>query len=172
MVGDVELPASTFYAFAHAEVTPDGDRVLLVATTDAMLTIASVLTLLDPATLALEVLAEVEYGDVEATAWSADGSFLAYTLGSARASGDALHVDDLASRRRILDLDARSALASEVGATLGGVVDAFEWFPAFRDLAWASDDAVEFVTNDPAAGAEEGELRWRFDLESGDLSVE
>jgi hypothetical protein len=93
MVGDVELPASTFYAFTHAEVTPDGDRVLLVATTDAMLTIASVLTLLDPATLALEVLAEVEYGDVEATAWSADGSFLAYTLGSARARARGIATD-------------------------------------------------------------------------------
>jgi hypothetical protein len=171
-VGDVELPPSTFYAFGHAEVIPGGARVLLVATTYAMLTTASVLTLLDPATLALEVVAEVAYGDVDTTAWSADGRFLAYTLGSARASGDGLHVDDLASLRRILELDARSALASDAGAALGAVVDGSEWLPAFRELAWGSDGALVFVTNDPAAGAEEGGLRWRFEPGSGELRVE
>jgi hypothetical protein len=171
-VGEVELPASTFYAFGHAEVTTDGTRVLLVATTYAMLTTASVLTLLDPASLALEVVADVAYGDVESTAWSADGRLLAFALGSARASGDGLNVDDLASRRRILELDARSALASDAGAALGAVVDGFEWFPAFRDVAWADDGALVFVTNDPAAGPEEGELRWRFDPGSGELRVE
>jgi len=170
-IGDVELPASTFYAFGFAEMAPDG-RVLVVATTYAMLTTASVLTLLDPVTMALEVVAEVAYGDVETIAWSADGRFLAYTLGSPRAYGDGLHVDDLEERRRVLDLDARSVLASAAGAALGAVVDGFGWFPVFRDLAWGDHGALAFATHDPAAGAEEGELRWRFDVGSGELRVD
>lgn len=170
-IGDVELPASTFYAFGFAEMAPDG-RVLLVATTYAMLTTASVLTYLDPDTMALEVVAEPAYGDVEALAWSPDGRFVAYSLGSARAFGDGLHVDDLEERRRVLDLDARSVLASAAGAALGAVVDGFGWFPVFRDLAWDDDGALAFVTHDPAAGAEEGELRWWFDIGSGELRVD
>ena len=170
-IGDVEMPASTFYAFGFAEMAPDG-RVLVVATTYAMLTTASVLTYLDPDTLELEVVAEPAYGDVEALAWSPDGRFVAYSLGSARAFGDGLHVDDLEQRRRLLDLDARSALASAAGSALGAVVDGFGWFPAFRDLAWDDDGALVFATHDPAAGAEEGELRWRFDVGSGELRVD
>lgn len=170
-IGDVEMPASTFYAFGFAEMAPDG-RVLVVATTYAMLTTASVLTYLDPDTLELEVVAEPAYGDVEALTWSPDGRFMAYALGSARAFGDGLHVDDLEERRRVLELGAHSALASAAGAALDAVVDGFEWFPAFRDLAWGDDGTLAFATHDPAAGAEEGVLRWRFGVVSGELRVE
>ena len=133
-IGDVEMPVSTFYACGFAEMAPDG-RVLVVATTYAMLTTASVLTYLDPDTLELEVVAEPAYGDVEALIWSPDGRFVAYSLGSARAFGDGLHVDDLEERRRVLELDAHAALASAAGGALDAVVDGFGWFPAFRDLA-------------------------------------
>ena len=101
-----------------------------------------------------------------------DGRFVAYSLGSAHAFGDGLHVDDLEQRRRVLDLDAHAALASGVGTALGAVVDGFGWFPAFRELAWDDDGALAFATHDPAAGAEEGELRWRFDVGSGELRVD
>lgn len=171
-IGDVEMPASTFHTFGFAEMTPDGRRVLLVATTYAMLTTASVLTYLDPDTLDLEVVAEPAYGDVEALAWSPGGRFVAYSLGSARAFGDGLRVDDLEARRRVLELDAHAVLASAAGSALGAVVDAYGWFPAFRDLAWSDDGALAFTTHDPAVGAEEGELRWRFDVGSGELRVE
>lgn len=56
-IGDAVMPASTFYAFGFAEMAPDG-RVLVVATTYAMLTTTSVLTYMDPDTCELEVVAE------------------------------------------------------------------------------------------------------------------
>ncbi len=168
-IGDAELPPSTFHGFGFAGVAPDG-RVLLAATTYAMATTASVLTLLDPATRELEVVSDVAYGDVEEVAWSPDGRFVAFTLGTARASGDGLLVDDVVERRRELELNGQQALASDAG--LGTVVDAFEWFPGFRDLAWGSDGTLAFVTHDPAVGAEEGVLRWRYDPATGDLRVD
>ncbi len=122
-IGDAELDVSTFQTFGFADLAPDGERVLLVATSYAMLTTASVFTLLDLATGELAVVAEPAYGDVESLVWSPDGRYVAYALGSARAFGDGLHVDDLIDGRRLLELDAHAALATEVGASLGALVD-------------------------------------------------
>ena len=171
-IGDVELDVSTFQVFGFADLAPDGERVLLVATTYAMLTTASVFTLLDLATGELAVVAEPAYGDVESLAWSPDGRYVAYALGSARAFGDGLHVDDLTEGRRLLELDAHAALATEAGASLSAVVDGFGWFPGFRGLAWDEGGVLAFVSHDPAAGFEEGAVRWWFDLASGALWVD
>jgi len=146
--------------------------VLLVATTYAMLTTASVFTLLDLATGELAVVAEPAYGDVEALVWTPDGRYVAYTLGSARAFGDGLHVDDLLDGRRLLELDAHTALTTEAGASLGAVVDGFGWFPGFREPAWEEGGVLAFLSHDPSAGFEEGAVRWRFDVASGTLWVD
>ena len=112
------------------------------------------------------------YGDVEELAWSPDGRFVAYTLGSARAGGDGLHVDDLKERLRLLEFDAHAAPATDAGASLGAVVDGFGWFPGFRDLVWHDDGLLTFVSHDPSLGFEEGEVRWRFDRARGEPTVD
>lgn len=171
-IGGVELEVSTFQSFGFAEVAPGGRRALLVATTYAMLTTASVFTLLDPGTGDVAIVAEVAYGEVEAFAWSPDGRYVAYTLGSARANGDGLHVDDVKEGNRLLEFDAHAALATDAGASLTAVVDGFEWFPGFRDLVWHDDGVLTFVSHDPALGFEVGEVRWRFDLGDSVLTVD
>ena len=171
-IGDVELDVSTYHAFGFADLAPDGEQVLVVATTYAMLTTASVFTLLDLASGELAVVAEPAYGDVESLVWNPDGRYVAYTLGSARAFGDGLHVDDLIDGQRLLELDAHAALATEAGASLGAVVDGFGWFPGFREPTWEEGGELRFLSHDPAAGFEEGAVRWRFDLASGALWVD
>ena len=171
-IGGVELEVSTFQSFGFADVVPGGRRALLVATTYAMLTTASVFTVLDPRTGDVAIVADVAYGDVEELAWSPDGRFVAYTLGSARAGGDALHVDDLKERLRVLELDAHAALATDAGDSLEAVVDGFGWFPGFRGLAWHDDGSLTFVSHDPSLGFEEGEVRWRFDRARGEPTVD
>lgn len=171
MIGDVALEVSTFQAFGYADLTPDGRQLLVVATAYAMLTTASVFTVLDLDVGALDVVAKPAFGDVGELAWSPDGRYLAYTLGSARAYGDGLHVDDVHDGRRVLALDAHEALGGEVGASLGAVVDAYGWFPTFRDLAWSGDGVLAFASHDPALGEEEGVLRWAFDVTTQDLRL-
>jgi len=174
-IGDVEMEPETFHGFAVAGLAPDGRRLLVVATTYAMLTTASVLTVVDPATATLTAVADVAFGDVEALTWSPDGRYVAYALASARAFGDGLRIDDLETLRPVLELDARSALASEALADSGAAtasVDAFAWLPAFRDLTWDEDATLTFRSHDPALGPEAGVLVWRFEATSGALEVE
>ena len=171
-IGEVEMPPESFHGFAVAGLAPDGRRMLVVPTTYAMLTTVSVPTVVDPVAGTLAAVATPAFGDVETLVWSPDGSAVAYALGSARAFGDGLRVDDLEALRPLLELDARTALASDALAVHAVTVDAFEWLPAFRDLVWHDDGTLTFVSHDPALGAEAGDLRWRFDPVGEVLTIE
>ncbi len=172
MIGDVEMAPSTFYAFGAAAVSPDGTRVLLAATTYAMLTTASVVTLLDPVDLTLEVVAEPAYGDLEEVVWSPDARFVAYTLGSARASGDGLRIDDLLDMRPAFELTGPELLARGQTPDGAAVPSPYDWFPGFRDIRWLTPDSLAFVSFELALPAEVGAVRWSITVDGGDLRTD
>ena len=172
MIGDVEMAPSTFYAFGAASASPDGSRVLLAATTYAMLTTASVVTVLDPTDLTLEVVAEPAYGDLEEVVWSPDARYVAYTLGSARASGDGLRIDDLLDMRPEFELTGRALLARGQAPGADAVPSPYEWVPGFRDLLWVAPDRLAFTSFEVALPAEVGAVRWSITVDGADLRMD
>jgi hypothetical protein len=170
-IGEHVVPPSAFEGFGAAALAPTHDQVAITTTAYAMLTTVSVVGLLDPADRSLEIVGQV-YGDVDEIVWSPGGRWLAYTLGTARAAGDELRIDDAAVAEPLLALTAVEVL--EMAARQGLLVadDPQAWLPNFRDLAWSGDDRLLFTTSDPTVAAEEGAVRWSVAPEGADLRLE
>ncbi|MBA2668093.1 MAG: hypothetical protein H0U69_13775 [Trueperaceae bacterium] len=155
-IGDQEMPPVTFDRFGVARLAPDGARVAFTATAYAVLTTVSLLMLLDLTDGSLEVVRQPMFGGVGAMVWSPGGRYVALVLDGARASGDALRIDDTRERRRERSVSTADVLA----AASAGHIDARQWLPGFRDPRWVDEHRLLITTNDPACSDDSGSVRW------------
>lgn len=154
-IGPVEVGVEDFSRFGAAAASPAGERVAFTVTTYAMLTTLSLVHVLDVPEGRLRVLPEARLGDVQEPTWSPDGALLAYALGTARAGGEALHVDaaDGSGARVALPRQAmyEAWLASDL--PIADAVGPDAYAPWFRDLNWdAAGDRLYFTVDAPGAG--------------------
>ncbi len=123
----------------------------------AMLTTVSLIGLLDPVDLTIDVLAPPAAGDVERFVWSPDGRYVATVLGTARAEGDRLRIDDVSAGRRVGAWTGGDVLDAAARAGQGVVEDPSAWTPRFRDLTWSEGgERLAFATADPLHSDGEG----------------
>lgn len=167
-MGEVTLGPDAFDRFVAAVPTPGGEAALAIATAYAMLTSLSHFSLV-PVVGEPRRLGPVLMGDVEELAWSPDGAYLAFTVGTAQGAGVDLEVragrDGAVVRHVAPDdlLRAAGHAPDENGAT-----GAF--LPGFRDLAWSEKgDVLTFRTDLPAT---QSTGRWRLDVSDGSVTLE
>jgi hypothetical protein len=167
-IGEYVMPPEAFDGFGVASLAPDGRRVFLTTTTYAMATTLSVVSVLELGPERYGAMAEPAFGDVEEVVWSPAVQHVAYSLGTARASGDALRVDDVAAFVAVHELDG-AALIDASGGLLAAL-DHRDWLPEIRQLAWLSPDVLSFVTH--GATDADDPIRWRLAIETGDLRID
>ncbi len=160
-LGEQTLTPDRFDRFGAAGSSPSGDRVAFSAFAYAMLTTVSLIGLLDPVDLTIDVLAPPAVGDVERFVWSPDGRYVATVLGTARAEGDRLQIDDVRAGGRVGVwtgedvLDAAERWARTPSTTRPA------WTPRFRDVTWSDGgDRLTFATADPTGSDAAAAVRW------------
>lgn len=162
-IGETVLGPESFDRFGAAAVDRSGRRVAVTATAYALLTTASVVTLLDTRTGALDVVRPVAFGEVEGLVWSGGGRYVASALATARAEGDGLRVDDVAARARVVQLEGADVVEALAERPAG---DPRDYLPRFRDLEWTGAATLAFTVDDPAGGSP---LRLALDVGSDTL---
>lgn len=173
-IGDIEQPPERFDLFGRATVSPEGDKLFFTTTTYAMATTMSVFGVLLSDTGDLKMMDEAKHGGMEDDVWSPDGRYLVYTLGSARAQGDFLKIDDLERFEQIIYLsqdEIIEALKDEIPDYHSGSGNAGRMFlkPHFRNPEWKSENVLHFTTNKYDQGDET--VRWEFNASDGLLKL-
>jgi len=174
-LGDAaRLGPDTFFRFGVAIPTPDGCEVVLSARSYA---IATDVAFLVRARMDGDFVryGPVTFGVIEDPTWSPDEARLAFAVGTARASGDALEVRSHPSGRREAEVDAARLVDAwrEVGGTdsrpdLGDSDLSYAFLPAIRSLAWLDEGRrLSFVTDRPSGPP--GTVAWTLDLRDGTL---
>ncbi len=173
-IGDQEVPPEAFDRFGVADLGPDGERVLVSVSAYAMLTTVSVVGVLDPRTLRFEAVDDPAFGGVDEgeIAWAPGGGHIAYALGTARARGDLLRVDDVREFRVVRTLAGEALLDTPTADDLEPEAEPEQWLPGFRDLEWLDAGALAFTTHDPAEGSADGAIRWRFEVDRDEVLLE
>lgn len=145
------LEADDFDRFGAVSVDPDGHRVAFSVTSYAVLTTVSLVGMLDPASDEVHMVRDAKVGHVEDPTWSPSGRHLAYALGTARAAGEMLAIDDMEAGRTVAYLDGEHLLQAWRG--LRGEVTqpgGRPYLPHVRALVWRADGtALKFVTDRP-----------------------
>jgi len=169
-LGDAaELGPDTFFRFGVALATPDGCEAVLSAMSYAIATDVAfpVRARMDGTFLRY---GPVTFGVIEDPAWSPDGEHLAFAVGTARASGEALEVRSHPSGSRVAQIDA-AALADawrRAGGPTTGQDLATVFVPRIRSLAWLDEGRrLGFVTDRP--GGPPGTVAWTLDRRDGSL---
>lgn len=170
-IGEQEMSPAAFDRLGAAVLSPRGERVALTTSTYAILTTVSVVGILDLDDGTFEIVSEPAFGSVEEMVWSSGGEFIAYSLGTARAQGDRLRIDNVASLVPAVSLEGEDLL--EAATDEGQIVasDPRQWQPAFRNLSWSESGRLHFESND--VGSEDGgAMRWSISSEHGGLKIE
>ena len=168
MIGENERPPSTFDGFGAARLSPAQDRLAFSATTYAMLTTVSVVHLLDLEEQDLSVVRDPPFGSVRGFHWSPDGHYLAYALGTARADGDRLRIDDARRLEPAVELDGQKLIEAARRSGREVAAEARQWLPQVRQLEWSESGRLLFTTDEFDGG---GELRWSVDPATGSLAL-
>ncbi len=143
-----------------ASISPGGERLIFSVSDYAAATTTSIVVVADLETQELDLITDPVRGSVEAYAWKNDR--VAYTIGTARAGGDFLRIDDLTEMRVGFELSEEDLVVF-----LDSEVEEGQYMPAFRDLNW-DGDFLEFTTSDPDT---EEDLHWRINFEGVDLEL-
>ncbi|MDZ7801384.1 MAG: hypothetical protein U5K81_11405 [Trueperaceae bacterium] len=172
------LKAADFDRFGAVAVHPGGARVAFSVTSYAVLTTVSLVGTLDPASGAVTMVHDAKFGDLEDPTWSPSGRYLAYALGTARASGEMLAIDDTETGRTVAHLDGENLLQAWRRAR-GDVAQpgGRPYLPHVRALVWRQDGtALRFVTDRPGEAGDVDAptgpgVAWRFSIDGGGLEL-
>ncbi len=155
----VEPENFTFFD-PSAILSPDGKKLVFSVHDYSALTTLSFVLVADIDSSDLSVVKEPTMGSVEKFIWSADSKLVAYALGTARAGGDFLSVDDTE------ELEKRFTLSeNEILEAIGTDFENGDGFmPCFRDLEW-KDDRLHFTTDSPHSA----KIRWSINRDGENL---
>ena len=173
-IADMERSPEHFNRFGRASLSPDRQRLLFSATTYAVATTISIVGIYDIAGEELRVIDTPAPGGLDEIAWTADRSYLAYTLGTARARGDHLHIVDLAEvskMARFSEPDIISALENAIPDYETGTdqPQGSMLKPKFQDPEWK--DGVLYFSTKKYHGKDE-RVTWKFNPETQQLELQ
>ena len=174
-IGDVEQPPERFDFIGNASLSPDQKQIFFSVTAYAMATTVSLVGVIDAETLRPHMMRDYSMGSIDGFGWSSDGSKIAYSLGSARAGGDYLRLDDLEKFEKITSFsqdEIIEALKEHDPEYHPGSDHPNRLLlkPRFREKEWVSDHQLEFTTNKYDRNDEE-QVRWQYDIREGKLKV-
>ncbi len=162
-VGMRDIEPDNFGFFDRAaSISPDNRQLIFSVSDYAVATTTSLPILVDLESEEMEFIRTPARGSVEEYAWNDDSSKIAYTLGTARAGGDFLRVDDLSAVDIAFELEGDDLIVQ-----LESDLDPTEFMPVFAQLNW-SGDQLEFETEDPES---DDRLEWVIDSDGENLSI-
>ena len=143
-----------------ASISPDNSKLIFSVSDYAAATTTSLPIVVNLETGEMEFIKTPTRGTIEEHVWN--DNYLAYTLGTGRARGDYLRVDNIDEMDISFELegeDLRMELESDV--------DASEFMPVFGQLNW-TEEGLEFESENPQ---EEERLMWVVDENGENLSL-
>ncbi len=163
-VGMREVEPGSFGFFGRSSaISPNNEKVVFSVDDYAAATTVSFILYADIERGELNMVDEPARGSVENFVWSADSELVAYTLGTARAGGDFLSVDDTKEGRKVFTLNGEEIF--EALDLDEETMDPGQVMPYFRDLEW-SDERLFFTTDHPE---KEESVKWSIDKEGEEL---
>lgn len=161
--GDVRAVDAEFDRFDQATaVLAEDEAVLFVVSDYAVATTLSFLGRYTIATEAFDLFAYPNNGGISQLSVSPTETYVAYTLDTARAQGDALVVAEIAGADRLLEIDAERILDALWADSNLAVAD---YLPMVREVHWQNNTTLSFVVADQAG--EDREVR--FDVAADDF---
>ena len=158
---DVEPDNFGFFDRA-ASISPNNRKLIFSVSDYAAATTTSLPIVVDLETGEMEFIKTPTRGTVEEYVWNEDSSKVAYSLGTARAGGDYLRVDDIDQMDISFNLEGEYLLME-----LESDLEANEFMPVFGQLNWVGDQ-LEFETEDPES---DDRLEWIIDGDGENLSI-
>ena len=158
---DVESDGFGFFDRA-ASISPDNSKLIFSVSDYAVATTTSLPILVDLETEEMEFIKTPARGTIEGYAWNEDSSKVAYSLGTARAGGDYLRVDNIDQMDISFELEGEDLLTK-----LESGIEANEFMPVFGQLNWI-EEGLEFETEDPGS---DDRLEWIIDGDGENLSI-
>ncbi len=155
-------PENFSFFDASATISPDSEKLAFSVHDYSALTTLSFVLVADIESGDLSVVKDPVRGSIERFIWSADSKLVAYVLGTARAGGDFLSVDDTE------ELEKRFTLSeNEILEAIGTEYENGDGFmPGFRELEW-KDDRLHFTTDSPHGVG----IRWSIDRDGEGLAT-
>ncbi len=162
---DVE-PGSFGFFDRAASISPDNQKLIFSVSDYAAATTTSILIVIDLETEEMEMMATPARGTVEDYVWDEDSSRVAYTLGTARAAGDFLRVDDLSAMDIVFELTEEDLL--EIIDPDQEVIEMGQFMPVFDDLNWEAE-RLSFTTESLDS---DDRTSWVIDQDGNNLELE
>ncbi len=162
-VGGREVDPTGFGFFDRAVSVSNDNRKMVFSVSDyAVASTTSFVIVVDIDSGEMEMVRDPSPGSVEDYFWSKDNDLVAYTVGTGRARGDFLLVDDVVNLERRFMLDERDILEA-----LESDEEAGQFMPVFQYLKW-SEERLYFTTEHPG----NDQVRWSIDKEGEGLQKE
>ncbi len=158
-------PDGFAYFDIPASISPDNSKLVFSVSDYAALTTTSFIMVADLRTSEINMISEPTMGGVENYYWSEDSERFAYSVGTARATGDFLVVDDAGRHQRVFILGEEELL--NIIDPDEEIVEVGQFMPAFQELEW-SEERIYFVTEHP----DNGFVRWSINGDGNDLRRE
>ena len=166
-VGMREVEPDNFGFFDRAaSISPDNSKLIFSVSDYSAATTTSILIVVDLEAEEMQMISTPAKGTIEEYAWDHNSVWIAYTLGTARAGGDYLRVDNLDQMDISFGLTGEDLL--EVVDFDEEIVQPEDFMPAFGQLSW-SENRIEFQSENPQ---EESNLSWSVDYGGDDLIIE
>ncbi len=162
-----EIDPTSFGFFDRAaSISPDGKKIAFSVSDYSAATTTAILIIADLQTEQLNFVTDPAQGSIEVFNWSEDGSYLGYTLGTARAGGDGLRVDDVANLEKSFSLTGEDLF--EVIDPEDETLESHQFMPVFNNLEWDGEDLL-FTSGHPET---EEDVHWRIGADGEGLVVE
>ncbi len=166
-VGGREVDPSNFGFFDRfASVSPDKKKLVFSVHDYAVATMTSFVIVADLDSGELSMVNEPARGSIEGFVWSGDSEAVAYSLGTGRAAGDFLSVDDVVNMEKKFTLSEEDIL--ELIDYDEELVEVGQFTPFFRDLEWRDYShgySLQFTSDDP----DNGSLEWLIERDGSGL---
>ncbi len=150
----------------EASISPDNKRLVFSVSDYAVATTVSFVIVVDIDTGEMEMVNKPTRGSVEEYAWSDNGELIAYTLGTARAGGDFLRVDNVLEMKNSFTLSEEELLG--VLDPDQELVEVGQFMPVFSNPEWL-DDRLYFSTEHPDSN---DQVNWSVASDGLDLRTE
>ncbi len=165
-VGGREVDPGGFGFFDRAaSISPNNRKMIFSVSDYAVATTVSFVIVADIESGEMGMINKPVPGSIEDFSWTEDSEMVAYSLGTARAAGDFLSVDNVVDLEREFMLSEEELL--EVLDPEEEMVEVGQFMPVFQDLEW-SEGRFYFTTEHP----EEDRTDWSVDKEGVDLRLE
>ncbi len=164
-VGGREVDPEYFgFIDRSASISPNGRKLAFSVHDYAVATTTSFIIIADLKDESLEMVREPVRGSIDHFVWSGDSNKVAYILGTARAGGDFLAVDDILNLERLVLLSEKDIL--DVLDPDGVLVEVGQFMPQFRSVDFY-ESSLYFQSDHPKGPP----VDWSFNFDESELII-